>query len=313
MSQIVLAVHGGAVRLSKRNLAKARRAKYERGLAEALRVGQSLLLKGGSAVNAVTEAVAALEDDELFNAGVGAVLCADGSVELSASVMRGKDLAVGAVVGIKRAKNPIRVAREILGHAHGLLFGKEGDRYARSRNLELVSPDYFHTDFRNRQLDTFRQRSGAVPESWSDDGAQGTVGAVARDRNGNLAAATSTGGLVNQLPGRVGDTPVIGAGTWADNGTCAVSATGKGDAFFRIAFARRVAGLIELSGMSPLDAARSALDDVKSVNGIGGCILIDAYGKLSLPFNSPHMMRGWLTGRGAPHVALLPNEEIVLE
>jgi isoaspartyl peptidase/L-asparaginase-like protein (Ntn-hydrolase superfamily) len=312
LTDIVLAVHGGAGQLASRSLKKRGRAGYERGLAAALKAGQRVLLRGGSAMNAATEAVASLEDNELFNAGIGAALCADGSVELSASVMRGRDLAVGAMVGLKRTKNPVRAARAIMGHAHGLLFGAEGDAYAASKNLDIAPPDYFLTPMRRRQWEKHRHKSGAVLDHSVDEAAHGTVGAVARDRRGNLAAATSTGGLVNQLPGRVGDTPVIGAGTWADNATCALSATGKGDAFARVAFARRVADLIELAGMTPLDAALSALDHVKRVNGVGGCIMIGADGGVFLPFNTPHMPRGWLIGHGAPHVALLPDEDVVV-
>ena len=262
-------------------------------------------------MNAVTKAVACLEDNELFNAGIGAALCADGSVELSASVMRGRDLAVGAMVGLKRTKNPVLAARSIMGHAHGLLFGSEGDVYAESKGLEMVPAEYFLTRYRRRQWERQKRTSVAALDHSGEDVAHGTVGAVARDRRGNLAAATSTGGLVNQLPGRVGDTPIIGSGTWADNTTCAISATGKGDAFARIAFARRVADLIELSSLNPLDAALCALEDVKRVNGVGGCVVIGKDGRAFLPFNTPHMPRGWLVGRGPAHVALLPDEVVV--
>lgn len=309
MSALVLAVHGGAGRLPLRGLKGKRRSRYEQGLAEALMTGQRVLQRGGSALNAVVETVVCLEDNDLFNAGVGAALCADGSVELSASTMRGRDLAVGAMVGLKRTKNPVRAACAILGHAHGLLFGVEGDEYAAAKGLKLVSSEYFQTPYRLRQWKRQTNRAVATLDHSGEDEAHGTVGAVAMDRRGNLAAATSTGGLVNQLPGRVGDTPVIGAGTWADNRTCALSATGKGDAFARIAFARRVADLIELGHMSPHEAALDALADVKRVKGAGGCILIDRGGNVCLPFNTPHMPRGWVRGNGPPHVALLPDEE----
>ncbi len=282
---------------------------YELGLTEALGAGQRILRKGGSAVNAVTEAVAVLEDIEVFNAGKAAVLCADGSVELSAAVMRGRDLAVGAMAGLKRTKNPVGAARAIMDCAHGLLFGAEADGYAESKGLEIVPAEYFVTPQRKRQWEA--GKTGVAHGDQEEAGA--TVGAVARDRRGHLAAATSTGGLVNQLPGRVGDTPVVGAGTWADDAVCAVSATGKGDAFARIAFARRVADLIEIGGLSALDAASAALQDVRGVKGIGGCILIDAAGNIVLPFNSPHMLRGWVIGDDPAKVAILPYETTKIE
>lgn len=300
MSQVLLAVHGGAGRLSRRRLRQTRRD-FESGLTEALLTGQRILLRGGSALNAVTEAVVTLEDNELFNAGRGSVLCADGTVELGASVMRGRDRRVGAVVGTKRTRNPVRAAQAMIAHGHGLLFGPEADRYAQAQGLEMVPTHYFFTKARRQQWE--RMNHGPA---FALDHSRGTVGAVARDRRGNLAAATSTGGLVNQLAGRIGDTPIVGAGTWADNESCAVSATGDGDAFARICFARRVADLVELKGVPALAAASMALAEVKKVGGEGGCILIDAHGDISLPFTTPHMLRGWLRGNANPSLAFLP-------
>ncbi len=298
----MLAVHGGAGRLDTQWI-KHPLKKYEDGLTGALAAGQKILLGGGTALRAVAASVAVLEDDELFNAGRGAALCADGTVELSASIMRGRDLACGAMVGLKRTKNPIFAAKAIMGHSHVLLFGPNGDDFAEGHGLEMVLPSYFFTAARQRQWLRVRG-TGKITLDHCGDEPQGTVGAVARDRRGNLAAATSTGGLVNQLAGRVGDTPVIGSGTWADNKTCAVSATGKGDAFARISFARRVADLIELAGMTASDAAVTALQEVKAVRGEGGCIVIDGAGTIAMPFNSPQMLRGWVRGRDRPVVEL---------
>tara|TARA_R110002072_G_C7953856_1_gene533403 strand:- start:384 stop:1325 length:942 start_codon:yes stop_codon:yes gene_type:complete len=310
LSPIVIAAHGGAGRLGLRQVKYPARKKYEDGIADALEVGQKILLKGGSALQSVTETVAVLEDNELFNAGRGAAICSDGTVELSASVMRGSDRAVGAMVGLKRTKNPVRAAKSILGHSHVLLFGPKADRYADSKGLDMVPSTYFYTKRRRRQWERIRDSDTSVLDH-SDDEPQGTVGAVARDRRGNLAAATSTGGLVNQLAGRVGDTPIIGAGTWADNKTCAVSATGKGDAFARVSFARRVADLIELGNYSLMDAGLFALEEVRAVKGQGGCIAIDSDGVLAMPFITEHMVRGWVVGKGRPTVAILPDEMIV--
>jgi beta-aspartyl-peptidase (threonine type) len=310
LSDIVLAVHGGAGRLAARRLKISARKKYEEGLASALRVGQKILLRGGSALVAVTETVAMLEDDELFNAGRGAVLTADGTVELSASVMRGRDRAAGAMVGLKRTKNPVYAANALLNHSHILLFGQQADRFAEQKGLAMVPSPYFYTAARKRQWQRLKD-SDDIELDHSIDEPQGTVGAIARDRRGRLAAATSTGGLVNQLSGRVGDTPVIGSGTWADDRVCAVSATGKGDAFFRIGFARRVADLIELSGLSAAEAAVAALQEVKDVKGEGGCIVLDSTGSLAIQFNSMHMLRGWVRGDSHASVAILPDETLV--
>ena len=277
----------------------------------ALSAGQSILLRGGSALRAVTEAVAVLEDNELFNAGRGAALTTDGTVELSASVMRGRDRAAGAVVGLKRTKNPVYAAKALLGHSHILMFGAEADRYAGNRGLTMVPSPYFYTRARKRQLERIRDR-GEIALDHSEEAPSGTVGAVARDRRGGLAAATSTGGLVNQLSGRVGDTPVIGSGTWADNRVCAVSATGKGDAFFRVSFARRLADLVELGGQSIAEASSTALEEVKAARGEGGCIVVAPDGTLTVEFNSSHMLRGWVCGKGEPKVGILPGEVAVV-
>ena len=219
------------------------------------------------------------------------------------------------MVGLKRTRNPVLAALELINHAHGLLFGNQGDEYAKLAGLEQVPPEYFRTPYRVRQLGRQKQRAGTETalDHNDDESAHGTVGAVALDRRGNLAAATSTGGLVNQLAGRVGDTPVIGAGTWADNRVCAVSATGKGDAFARVVFARRVADLMELSDMTPEQAALHALADVNRVKGQGGCLVLDSQGRLATPFNSPQMVRGWAFNRNPPVVAIMPDEQIVLD
>jgi beta-aspartyl-peptidase (threonine type) len=267
---------------------------------------------GGSAVRAVTAAVVILEDDEWFNAGRGAALCADGSVELSASVMNGSTLAVGAMVGLKRTKNPVLAAQSLMRHSHCLLFGARGDAFAEERGLEMVEPEYFRTKERLAQWRRFTDRSHARLDRAEAEDSHGTVGAVALDRRGRLAAATSTGGLVNQLPGRVGDSPVAGAGTWA-NHVCAVSATGTGDAFFRVGFARRVADLIELGDLAPLEAVDRTLGEVRSVRGEGGCILIDASCRVTCSFNSPHMVHGWLVEGQPARVGILPGEAIVVD
>lgn len=310
MATFSIAVHGGAGRLPKRATLAPRRRRYDEATARALEAGAAILRRGGSAVRAVCAAVAVLEDDELFNAGRGAALCRDGSVELSAAVMNGRNLAVGAVVGVSRTRNPVLAAQAVMGHAHCLLFGASGDAFAEARGLAMADVPYFLTKKRRRQWEQLADRSQLHLDHSGEESedAHGTVGAVARDRRGYLAAATSTGGMVNQLPGRVGDSPVAGAGTWA-NGHCAISATGTGDAFFRVAFARRVADLIELAGLAPRRAVEQALDEVAAVKGQGGCILIDRNGAVTTAMNSPQMVRGSLVEGGSLCVGVGPEDD----
>lgn len=305
--RFALAVHGGAGRVPAAKTREPGRLFYDAAMARGLEAGAQVLGRGGTALDAVVAAVVVLEDDEHLNAARGAALCADGSVELSASVMDGESMAVGAMVGLTRVKNPIRAARALVGHSHCLLFGSRGDAFAHGEGLEIVPTDYFVTPRRRRQWERLRDREGLHLDHSGEDEARGTVGAVARDRGGGLAAATSTGGMVNQWPGRVGDSPVTGAGTWASN-VCAVSATGTGDPFFRLTFARRVADLIELAGLSPEAAALRALGEVGTLEGEGGCILVDGQGRLAMPMSSPQMIRGWLLEGDRPRVAILADE-----
>jgi len=304
----VLAVHGGAGPMEPGQVRHPGRSRYDEALCRALRAGQAILMRGGTALRAVTEAVRILEDDDLFNAGRGAVLCADGSVELSASVMDGRTMRVGAMVGLRRIKNPVLAARALLRHPHGMLFGEQADAWAEAAGVETVRSRYFRTPARIRQWERSHQSKSVPHERGAGEASHGTVGAVALDRRGNLAAATSTGGLVNQLPGRVGDTPIIGAGTWADR-TCAISTTGRGDAFVRMTFARRVADLVEIGRKRPGTAALRALDELTRVNGRGGCIVIGRDGRLAMPFNAPQMPRGWVVGRSAPVTAIGKDDE----
>ena len=305
-----IAVHGGAGRIPAARRREPGRRSYDEATTRALEAGAATLKRGGSAVRAVCAAVAVLEDDEIFNAGRGAALCRDGSVELSAAVMNGRTLAVGAVVGVSRTRNPVLAAQALMGHAHCLLFGESGDAFAEARGLAMADPGYFLTRKRRRQWERLVDRSKLHLDHAGEEvgDTHGTVGAVARDRRGRLAAATSTGGMVHQLPGRVGDSPVAGAGTWADAHS-AVSATGTGDAFFRVAFARRVADLIELAGVPPLAAAERALEEVRSVKGQGGCILIDAEGRIATAMNSPQMVRGSLVEGESMRLGIGPQDD----
>lgn len=296
-----LAVHAGAGTLRRDAMGSARASLYHAGLRRALEAGRSVLAGGGRALDAVTAAVVALEDDPLFNAGRGAVFTAAGTQEMDAAVMEGREHRAGAVAGIFGPKNPVLAARAVMEHSpHVLMIGDGALRLCRERGLEFAGPDYFFTEPRWRALQQTLSGAGA------DDAARrhGTVGAVARDRQGDLAAATSTGGTTGKLPGRVGDSPVIGAGTYADNNSCAVSATGIGEFFIRFAAAHEVAARI-VHGKQPLAAAaRGVIEALGGIGGSGGLVAVDRDGEVALPFNSSGMYRGYVKSDGIVYTAI---------
>lgn len=290
MTAPVIVVHGGAGGFGPE--LRERADEYRLALEAALVAGAGALRDGGGggAVHAVRAAVMAMEDFPLFNAGHGAALCDDGSVELSASVMRGSDRAAGAVALVRRTRHPVAAAAAMLDQPEVLLAGERADAFAAARGLEQCDPSEFVTERQRRRL---AARLG--------DGGE-TVGAVCLDGDGLLAAATSTGGLHGQRPGRVGDSPVIGAGTWADR-SVAVSCTGKGEAFVRAGAARLLGALVG-SGVALLDAARTVLDEVAECDGDGGLIAVDAHGEVAFPFSAEAMPRGvWRAGE-APVVEI---------
>jgi len=290
MPDYAIAVHGGAGAIRK-NL--EREAEYRAVLDAALEAGKSLLEKGGSAVDASVAAVAVMEDSPLYNAGCGAVFNANGFCELDAAVMDGKNRKTGGVAGVTEIKNPVYAALAVLRHSRHVLLGGAGAHdFARLHDVATVENAYFHTEERLRQLHE-AQEKGRIQLDFSEDGqAKGTVGAVARDQNGNLAAATSTGGLTNKSAGRIGDTPVTGAGTYAENGICAISCTGTGDEIMRIVMAYDIAAQIRYTGADFTAAAKAALDKLAAIDGEGGLIGITAKGEIYLPFNSKGMFRG---------------------
>jgi beta-aspartyl-peptidase (threonine type) len=286
MTDYSLMIHGGAgaIRDPRR---------YEASLRAIVKSGASLLAAGSSALDAVVHCVALLEDDSLYNAGRGSVRNAEGSVLCDASIMEGRTLKAGAVAAVRGVRNPVRLAYEVMEKSgHALLVGEGAARFARERRLAFESEDYFRTEERVAQLaKAKRKRETALDHSESDDTIFGTVGAVARDRNGDLAAATSTGGVVNQPAGRVGDSPIIGAGTFADNASCAVSCTGVGEDFIRTALARTVSFFVEFRGMQAEEAAREAIRYlVDKVDGQGGLILIDRQGRCGRAHSTPVML-----------------------
>ena len=311
----VVAIHGGAGTLSRSTISSAQQARYRAALDEILRGAQALLADGASALDVVTEAVRRLEECPLFNAGFGAVYTADGEHELDACVMRGSDLAAGAVAGVRTLRNPVLAARAVLDAVGPvLLIGAGAERFAAERGCEIVAPDWFGTPERLAQLRAV-QAAGAV--ALDHDGAAplderdkfGTVGAVALDVHGHLAAATSTGGMTNKRPGRVGDSPIVGAGCYANDRTVAVSCTGVGEAFMRALAAHDVSALIDYAGLPLHEAARRVvMDKLPPLGGRGGLIAIDARGKVVLPFNTEGMYRGWARVGAAPVSAIYADE-----
>jgi beta-aspartyl-peptidase (threonine type) len=285
MKPIAIAIHGGAGVM--RTIPAARQALYRAGLERALEAGYEILIHGGKSLDAVAAAVIALEDDPLFNAGRGAVYNAAGRHELDASIMDGATLRAGAVAAVSRIKNPVLASRAVMERSpHVMLVGKAAERFARERRLPLASSKYFHTEERLKAL-----RKGLKRH-------HGTVGAVALDRHGDLAAATSTGGYTGKLPGRVGDSPIIGAGTYADNASCAVSGTGWGEAFIRVALAHEVSARMQHLKEPLPEAARAALRKIARIGGDGGLVAVDRHGNIAMPFNSQGMFRACIDADG---------------
>ena len=268
-----------------------RETDYRAGLSAALAAGFAVLGSGGSSLDAVTRAVVALEDNPLFNAGHGAVFTLDGRNELDASIMNGATLEAGAVCGVTRIRNPIELARAVMAHSdYVFLSGSGAEDFAASRGFEFVGSDYFHTAARWRQLERIRDGEGGVsPLTISH---VGTVGAVALDSQGRLAAATSTGGMTGKRFGRIGDTPVIGAGTYADDRSCAVSATGHGEMFIRAAVAHDICARVRFGGRTLSRAVHEVvMEELRTLGGEGGVIAIDREGRIAMEFNSEGMFR----------------------
>jgi L-asparaginase / beta-aspartyl-peptidase len=306
----IIVIHGGAGTMSRDGAAAGQQAAYHAALQSVLQPPQALLAKGGSALDAVSLAVDLLEDCPLFNAGHGAVFTHDETHELDAAVMDGATLKAGAVGCVTRIKRPVRAARAVMEHTeHVLLVGAGAEALAQRLGLEMVTPDYFSTEHRREQLRqalaadrtlldhdgaslVFRQPAGPAPIE--ENTKMGTVGAVALDARGNLAAATSTGGMTNKQPGRIGDCPVIGAGTYADNRTAAISCTGTGEMFIRAAAAYDVCARMAYAGESLESAAEAVImRTLPPIGGRGGLIAVDRHGNFSMPFNTEGMYRGF--------------------
>lgn len=296
-----LVIHGGAGTLTPDGLSEEMKKKYEEGLERALSAGEKILVEGGSAMDAVEAAIIVLENDSNFNAGRGAVLNNEGAAELDASVMDGSDLNAGAVAGVKDIKNPIKAARAVMEKSPHVMFNGYGASvFAKENGLEMVDPEYFVTERKKR----VQKKTQKKTESNADD-KHGTVGAVALDKNGNIAAGTSTGGMNNKKAGRIGDSPIIGAGTYAANGVCGVSCTGWGEYYIRLVMAKSIADRMELLGISMGSAVDVMIHDkLEKMKATGGVIAVDMYGNVVTDFNTESMLRAWVRSNGERKVLI---------
>jgi len=297
--QWAIVIHGGAGGITRENITPELDKEYRAGLQVALNAGKKILAEGGSALDAVEQTIRTMEDNPLFNAGKGAVFTHDGKNELDAAIMDGSNLGAGAVAGVMDIKNPITAARRVMTNSpHVMLTGAGASQFAKEQGLEIVPPSYFFTERRFNELQEILKKQK-----------NGTVGCCALDKNGNLAAGTSTGGMPDKKYNRVGDAPIIGAGTYANNSTCAVSATGHGEYFIRWTVAHDISALMEYKGMTLKDASELVVNDkLVKAGGSGGVICLDKSGNVSMPFNSTGMFRGFATADGKEGIFVYKDE-----
>jgi L-asparaginase / beta-aspartyl-peptidase len=302
---IAIALHGGAGTISKSLMSDELEKEYKYGIENALNKGYKALENGKTSLDAVEITVAALEDFPLFNAGKGAVFTHNGKHEMDAAIMDGKSKLAGAVAGVSSVKNPVSLARKIMEKSeHVLLSGQGALDFAKKLNLPIESEDYFFNQFRFEQLQ-HALKEDKVMLDHTDDKKFGTVGAVALDQYGNIAAATSTGGMTNKKFGRIGDSPIIGSGTYANNDTCAVSCTGHGEFFIRAVVAYDISCLMEYKGLSLAEACKIVVQQkLKPAGGEGGLVALDKKGNICLEFNSEGMYRGYLKQGENPYIAI---------
>lgn len=302
--KIGIVIHGGAGTMDRNKITPEREKMYREGLERALQAGYEILKRGGTSLDAVEASVRTMEDNPLHNAGKGAVFTSAGTNELDSAIMDGKTLKAGSVASVKHVKNPVVLARYVMEKtAHVMVVGDGADALAKEAGIETVEQKYFFTQERWDALQRVKAGQSAAATTGkqyiiADEDLHGTVGAVALDQAGNLAAATSTGGTTDKRPGRIGDSPVIGAGTYANNLTCAVSGTGDGEYFIRSAVGHDVSALMEYRGTPLQEAAQTVLDKVAKLGGTGGLIAIDKEGNIALPFNTSGMYRGYIDPAG---------------
>lgn len=305
MKKIALAIHGGAGTILKSEMTDALEKEYRHGLEKALRKGFSVLQRQSTALDAVETAVVELENFPLFNAGKGSVFTHEGKIEMDACIMDGANLKSGAVAFVKNVKNPIKLARLVMEKTeHCLLAGEGANEFAHELKVEFETDEYFFTEHRYLQLLKAIEENRVQLDHSSNQKSLGTVGAVACDVFGNVAAATSTGGMTNKKFGRIGDTPIIGAGNYAANETCAVSCTGHGEFFMLGVTAYDVAARMKYKNLSLADASREALEHLTKIGGEGGFIAVDSAGNVVLPFNSEGMYRGFVTSDGKINIEI---------
>ncbi len=324
---VAIVIHGGAGTIRRDNMSAEKETAYREALNRALSAGHDVLTGGGSAVDAVVAAITTMEDDSLFNAAKGAVFTSETTVELDASIMNGETRQAGALTGVKHIRNPIELARTIMNESVHVMLAQEGaETFAKQQGFEMVPNEYFYTERRRRAAERARENGPTgdvrLPDSYDPETAEedapldeekfGTVGAVALDQNGNIAAGTSTGGTTNKRFGRIGDSPIIGAGTYADNETCGVSATGHGEYFIRAAAAHSVAARMKFGDLSLAEAARiTVMEELPAMppnGGSGGLIALDAEGNIAMPFNTSGMYRGYVDTAGNQVVKIYEDE-----
>ncbi|RYY98904.1 MAG: isoaspartyl peptidase/L-asparaginase [Chitinophagaceae bacterium] len=324
--EFMLVIHGGAGTILKKNMTPESEKAYQEGLKAALQAGYAVLSRGGTALDAVEATVRVMEDNPLFNAGKGAVFTNEGRNELDAAIMDGQTLKAGSVASVTTVRNPVSAARAVMDKSeHVMMIGAGAEKFAQQQGLEIVDPSYFYTEARYRGLQRAKalDSAKAVRDTTSNmpkqaaflrqpgnrDYKYGTVGAVALDKAGNLAAATSTGGMTNKKFGRVGDAPIIGAGTYASNSSCAISCTGWGEYFIRLAVAKSVSDLMEYKGWSVSKAATELImKKVPALGGDGGLIALDRNGNFTMVFNTEGMYRGYITPDGKAMVKIYKEE-----
>lgn len=310
--EVALVIHGGAGNIHKKYLPDSLETQYKDKLNEALLAGYEILNKGGESIEAVKAVINIMEDSPLFNAGKGAVFTNAGTNEMDASIMDGSTLNAGAVAGVKHIKNPIDAAIEVMNNSpHVMMTGEGAEIFAKSRGIELVDEKYFYTEKRYQQLQKARDREQQQGTDFLREANYkfGTVGAVALDKTGNIVAGTSTGGMTNKKYGRVGDAPIIGAGTYANNSTCGISATGHGEYFIRSVVAHDISALMEYKELSIQDAADKVIHEkLIELGGEGGVIGLDASGNIMMSFNSNGMYRGYIKQDGKPQVLIFKTE-----
>lgn len=320
-AKYVLVIHGGAGTILKKNMTAEKEQAYKDALQKALDAGNTILTNGGTAMDAVEASVKILEDNPLFNAGKGAVFTNEGKNELDAAIMDGSNLKAGSVASVKTIKNPITAARKVMERTeHVMLIGEGAEQFAKLNGSEMVDPSYFYTQERwdglqkAKKADSLKAKKDkalieAVKQLDNPDNKYGTVGAVALDKHGNLAAATSTGGMTNKRYGRVGDAPIIGAGTYADNNTCAISGTGWGEFFIRLVMAKTISDRMEFGEQSLADAANEMImKKLPALGGDGGLIAVDKNGNITMPFCTEGMYRAYVKWNGESAVKIYKED-----